>query len=80
MPKRKPEPCPHLARLGKNVQALRLSRKLTQEKLAEMIAVSARYIQSLEAGEYFPSLPTLVKLKKCLNCGWNEIFEGCDKV
>ncbi len=63
MPKRKPEPCPHRERLGKNVQALRLSRKLTQEKLAEMIAVSVRYIQSLEAGEYFPSLPTLVKLK-----------------
>jgi transcriptional regulator with XRE-family HTH domain len=42
--------------------------------------VSARYIQSLEAGEYFPSLPKLVKLKLVLRCGWAEIFNGCEKV
>ena len=77
MPKRKPESCLHRARLGKNVAALRARRKLTQEQLAEKVGVSARYIQSLEAGEYFPSLPTLVSLKLVLRCDWEEVFKGC---
>jgi len=59
---------------------LREHRKLTQEQLAEKAGVSARYIQSLEAGEYFPSLPTLVKLKLALRCGWEEMFAGCENV
>jgi transcriptional regulator with XRE-family HTH domain len=59
--------------------AVRERRHLTQEKLAEKAGVSARYVQSLEAGEYFPSLPTLARLKLVLRCSWNELFEGCDK-
>ena len=53
---------------------------MTQEHLAEKIGTSARYVQSLEAGEYFPSLPTLVRLKSALRCNWEELFDGCDKV
>ena len=60
--------------------SLRVRRNLTQEKLAEKVGVSARYIQSVEAGEYFPSLPTLVRLRAALRCDWDDIFEGCDKV
>ena len=45
----------HRARLG-----------LSQEKLAEKVGVSTRYIQSVEAGEYFPSLPTLAALRAAL--------------
>jgi transcriptional regulator with XRE-family HTH domain len=52
---------------------------MTQESLAEKIGTSARYVQSLEAGEYFPSLPTLARLKFALRCNWNELFDGCDK-
>jgi transcriptional regulator with XRE-family HTH domain len=52
---------------------------LTQEKLAEKIGVSARYLQSVEAGEYFPSLTTLARLKSGLRCGWEELFAGCEK-
>ncbi len=80
MPLRKPESCAHRAKLGGNIAALRWQRNLTQEQLAEKTGVSARYIQSLEAGEYFPSLPKLVKLKSILRCGWDEFFDGCEKV
>jgi DNA-binding XRE family transcriptional regulator len=59
---------------------MRAGWKLTQESLAEKIGTSVRYVQSLEAGEYFPSLPTLVRLKATLRCDWNELFDGCDKV
>jgi DNA-binding XRE family transcriptional regulator len=80
MPTRKPESCPHRTRLGKNVAALRARRGLTQEQLAEKVGVSARYIQNVEAGDNFPSLPTLARLRAVLRCDWNELFTGCDKV
>jgi len=79
MPSRKPESCAHRKRLGENVAALRARRELTQEQLAEEVGVSARYVQSVEAGEYFPSLPTLVRLKSALRCGWEDIFKNCEK-
>jgi transcriptional regulator with XRE-family HTH domain len=79
MPSRKPKPCPHRTRFGKNVAFLRSQRDLTQEKLAEKMGVSARYVQSIEAGEYFPSLPTLVNLRAGLRCHWGELFDDCDK-
>jgi len=80
MPARKPKACPHRTRFGKNVARLRARRKLTQEGLAEKAGVSARYLQSVEAGEYLPTLPTLAHLKSALRCNWNELFGGCDKV
>jgi DNA-binding XRE family transcriptional regulator len=79
MPSRKPKNCPPRKRFGKNIVSLRSRRNLTQEKLAEGTGVSARYVQSIEAGEYLPSLPTLAKLKSVLRCSWNELFDGCDQ-
>jgi transcriptional regulator with XRE-family HTH domain len=66
-------------RFGKNIASLRARRNLTQEKLAEKAGLSTRYIQSVEAGEYFPSLPTLAHLRAALRCSWEGFFEGCDK-
>jgi len=80
MPMRKPKANPHRNRFGKNVARLRARRELTQEQLAEKAGVSVRYLQSVEAGEYFPSLPTLARLKSVLRCDWSELFVGCDKV
>jgi transcriptional regulator with XRE-family HTH domain len=79
MPVRKPKSSPQRARFGRNIASLRESRKLTQEKLAEKVGSSTRYIQSLEAGEYFPSLPTLARLKTALRCGWEDLLAGCEK-
>jgi len=64
---------------GRNIARLRERRNFTQEKLAEKMGISARYVQSLEAGEYFPSLPTLIKLRTTLRCHWEELFNGCEK-
>jgi transcriptional regulator with XRE-family HTH domain len=80
MPVRKPKSCPHRIRFGGNIVSLRTRRRLTQEKLAEKAGVSARYVQSIEAGEYLPSLPTLARLKFALRCDWNDFFGGCDRV
>ncbi len=79
MPTRKTKKCPQRKQFGKNIASLRSRRKLTQERLAEKTGVSARYVQSLEAGEYLPALPTLARLKLALRCSWNELFVGCEK-
>jgi transcriptional regulator with XRE-family HTH domain len=80
MPSRKPDVCPLRKRFGRNVARLRSRRNLTQEQLAENVGVSPRYLQSVEAGEYYPSLPTLARLRAALRCDWNELFGGCEKV
>lgn len=77
MPTQKPPPCPLRSQFGKNVTRLRISKGLTQEGLAEAVGISARYFQSIEAGEYFPALPTLTKLRKALDASWNQLFQGC---
>ena len=71
--------CPHRIRLGKNLAKLRKREKLTQERVAEKMEVSARYIQNLEAGDNFPTLPILAQIKGVLHCSWNELFEGCER-
>jgi len=75
-PDKKPAPSRLRLRFGKNVARLRLKRGLTQEKLAERIDKSVRYTQSIEVGEYWPSLPTLSLLRKVLRCSWGEILAG----
>jgi transcriptional regulator with XRE-family HTH domain len=57
-----------------------MRRNVTQEQLAEKVGTSARYVQSIEAGEYFPSLPTLARLKLALRCKWDELLGGCEKL
>lgn len=77
VPSKKPSSCPLRSQFGKNVTRLRITKGLTQEGLAEAVGISARYTQSIEAGEYFPALPTLTKLRKALGASWNELFRGC---
>ena len=78
VPTQKPKPCRQRTRLGKNVAAIRRKCGLTQERLAEMVEVSAWYIQSVERGMNFPSLPVLARFKTALKCSWNRLFSGID--
>ena len=73
---KKPTRSPLRTRFGKNVSKLRHKRDLSQEQLAEKIDRSVRYTQSIEAGEYWPSLPTLSLLRKALKCSWDELLAG----
>jgi ribosome-binding protein aMBF1 (putative translation factor) len=73
---KKPAPCALRARFGKNVARLRVARGLTQQAFAEKIEKSVRYTQSIEAGEYWPALPTLAVVRKTLKCTWDELLAG----
>ena len=67
--------------LGTRIKEIRKSKKITQEKLAEMINVDFGYISKLEVGQNFPSLQTLNKISEALGVdvvdffNYNEINE-----
>jgi DNA-binding XRE family transcriptional regulator len=59
-------------RQNKNLAQLREALDLTQEALAETIDVDRRYVQGLEYGDYWPSLPVLSRLKEAFDCDWDD--------
>ncbi len=61
--------------LGLKVKEMRKMRKITQEKLAEMIDVDNGYISKLEVGQNFPSIGTLEKIARALNIELYELFQ-----
>lgn len=61
-------------KIGKNIQAIRKSHGYTQEKLAEAIECSPRYIGDIEQDRSKPSYEVLVKLCNLFNIGTDEIF------
>ncbi len=65
-------------RFAKNLKKLRKSRKLTQEKLAELVGVDFRYISFLENAKSFPSCDLIEKLAAALNIDSSEFFKFDD--
>ena len=61
-------------KIGKNIQAIRKSHGYTQEKLAEAIECSPRYIGDIEQDRSKPSYEVLVKMCNLFNIGLDEIF------
>ena len=66
--------------IGKKIKLARSQTKYTQEKLAEKLSLSARYISQLERGIAFGSATTIVNLCKALNISsdflFNDIIES----
>jgi transcriptional regulator with XRE-family HTH domain len=60
---------------GLNVQKYRKLRKITQEKLAEIVGVDSTSISSIETGKYFVSADNLLKIANALNVEVSELFE-----
>lgn len=56
------------------VKEFRKQKKLTQEKLAEIIGVDNGYISKLEVGQNFPSITTLEKIADVLDVELYELF------
>lgn len=57
--------------LGKNLKQERISRKLSQEKFAEVLDIHTNYYSSLERGERNPTLNLVGKLASKL--GYNPL-------
>lgn len=62
-------------KLGKRIQEIRKSRKLTQEKLAEMIGLDIPNLSNIERGKRFVKAETLEKIVQALNVTERELFD-----
>jgi transcriptional regulator with XRE-family HTH domain len=60
---------------GVNVRRERMDRKITQEKLAELVDLNIRTIQKIEAGHVNILLTTVLRLRKALDCEWEKLLE-----
>jgi transcriptional regulator with XRE-family HTH domain len=61
--------------LGLKIKELRKSKKLTQEKLAEILDLDVGYISKLEVGRNFPTIGTLERISKVLEVEMYELFQ-----
>ena len=80
MPRRKvavakPKPRPAILRpLGEQLRRLRLERKLSQERLAELAGLNYKYIGRIELAKAEPGADVLVRLARALVIPVGEIF------
>ena len=60
---------------GLRVKSLRLTKMMSQEKLAEHSGLHRTYISSLELGHRNVSLETIEKLSRALSCEMSDFFK-----
>ena len=61
-------------KIGKNIQKIRKSNGYTQEKLAEAVEVSVRYISDIEQDKSKPSYEILIKICNIFQISLDQIF------
>ncbi len=66
-------------RFGTHVRALRHSRSLTQEELAERSELSVDAVRRIERGAFSPSLETVNKLATGLDVSLRTLFNDFDR-
>lgn len=62
-------------KLGKRIQEIRKSKKLTQEKLAEIIGLDTPNLSNIERGKRFVTSETLEKIINALGVKEKELFD-----
>ena len=63
-----------LAAFGGNLRRERVSRNVTQERLAELADLNIRTIQKIEAGETNILLTTAHRIQRALKCPWESLM------
>ena len=60
--------------IGRRIKAARMEKKLTQEKLAEIINISTTYVSEIESKATVPSAAILFPICKLLNVSIDDII------
>jgi transcriptional regulator with XRE-family HTH domain len=66
-------------KLGQRIANLRRTKKLTQEKLAEVLECSVEFISLVERGVNAPSVAGLADFAKALDVDVKELFSFEEK-
>lgn len=64
--------------VGARIKSIRMKKGLTQEKLAEKIGISPKYLSSIERGLENPTLDTILNIVKKLRVPLDDIFSTVD--
>ncbi len=67
-------------KIGKNLQQIRKSNGYTQEKLAEKIEVSTRYVSDIEQDRAKPSYEVLIRICNLFKVSLDQIFSEYLKI
>lgn len=59
---------------GQRIKELRKEKKLTQEKLSELILMDPQHYCKMENGNHFPSLKNIIKLAEILEVNIQDLF------
>ncbi len=51
---------------------------MTQEELCGKAEIDRSYLQRIENGGSSPTLEVASRLRKALQCDWNELLQGLD--
>lgn len=62
-------------RFGRRLREIRLSRKMSQERFAEMLGVSVDFLSLIERGRNAPSFKTLDRIAHRLRLPVAELFK-----
>lgn len=62
--------------MGIRIKEKRVEKKLTQEKLSELIDVSPSYVSGIERGHSISSLSTIVKIADSLDSNLDYLIRG----
>lgn len=62
--------------IGSRIQRIRKIKGLTQDKLAENVNISPKYLSSIERGKENPTLNTLITLSESLNVDLDDFFDS----
>jgi DNA-binding XRE family transcriptional regulator len=65
-----------MSTFGKRVRQLRLRKKLSQERLADLAGLHVTFVGAIERGRRNLSLVTIVKLAKALKVKPGALFRG----
>jgi len=64
---------------GPHLRALRIARGLTQAELAERAETNTMFISKLERGVTTPTIGTLVRLARALECSVTRLVDVFDR-
>ena len=66
-------------RIGERIREARKAKKMTQEKLAELLAVSPQAVSTWEQGKFVPDPEHLTALAKTLGISLDGLFAEAEK-